>query len=113
MAVVASAVVVSGARGVARAQHMGASEHTVVGQNFAFQPPRIVVNAGDAVKITIIAKDRPHTFTIDAYRVSRRATPGKNAIVEFCADQPGTFVYYCNLTDDERCRGMKGELVVR
>jgi plastocyanin len=95
------------------AQHTGASEHTVVGEAFAFQPSRIVVNAGDAVTVRFIARDRPYTFTIDAYRISRRATPGKDAVVEFCADQPGTFVYYCSLSDDARCRGMKGELVVR
>ena len=26
---------------------------------------------------------------------------------------PGTYTYYCNLQKDERCRKMRGELVVR
>jgi plastocyanin len=110
-AVVAVVVAMWGARNTA--QHMGASQHTVVGNAFAFRPSRIVVNAGDAVTVRVIARDRPYTFTIDAYRISRRATPGKDAVVEFCADQPGRFVYYCSLSDDVRCRDMKGELVVR
>lgn len=95
------------------AQHTGASEHRIVADNFAFDPPRIVVNAGDAVTITFVAKDRPYTFTIEAYRISRRATPGHDVVIEFCADRAGTFVFYCNLTDDAHHRGMKGELVVR
>jgi plastocyanin len=110
------AAVVIAALSIARtpaAQQGGVSEFTIVGDNFAFEPSRITVNAGDAVKIIFIAKDRPYTFTIDAYRISRRATPGRPAAIEFCADQAGTFVYYCSLTDDSRCRGMKGELVVR
>jgi hypothetical protein len=32
---------------------------------------------------------------------------------EFRADQTGTFEFYCNLSHDERCRNMKGQLVVR
>jgi hypothetical protein len=32
---------------------------------------------------------------------------------EFRADQTGTFEFYCNLKQDERCRDMKGQLVVR
>jgi heme/copper-type cytochrome/quinol oxidase subunit 2 len=32
--------------------------------------------------------------------------------VEFHADMPGTFVFYCNLTNDEGCRKMRGTLVV-
>ena len=109
----AAGVVAADVGGALGAQHTGASKHTIVAENCAFYPPRIVVNAGDAVKITLVAKDRPHTFTIDAYRISRRATPGHDAVIEFCADQVGTFVFYCNLTDDAGCRGMKGELVVR
>jgi hypothetical protein len=31
---------------------------------------------------------------------------------EFRADQPGTFHFYCNLKQDERCKEMQGELVV-
>jgi plastocyanin len=110
---VAAIVIAAAARGASHPQPMGVSKHTIVADRFVYEPSRIVVNAGDAVTITLIATDRPYTFTIDAYRISRRATPGKNAVIEFCADQTGTFVYYCNLTDDERCRGMKGELVVR
>ena len=89
------------------------AEFTIVAEDYAFHPARIVVHADDAVRITFIAKDRPYTFAIDEYRISRRAVPGVKTVIEFCADQVGTFVYYCNLTDDERCGSMRGELVVQ
>jgi heme/copper-type cytochrome/quinol oxidase subunit 2 len=31
---------------------------------------------------------------------------------EFRADRAGTFPFYCNLTIDDGCREMRGELVV-
>lgn len=71
-------------------QSPGERDLTIVANQFAFQPARIVVNAGDVVKITLIAEDRPHSFRVDAYRISRRATPGHSAVIEFCGDRVGT-----------------------
>jgi heme/copper-type cytochrome/quinol oxidase subunit 2 len=101
------------AHGRARSISARPPQYTIVGENYAFHPSRIVVHADDAVKITFIAKDRPYTLAIDEYRISRRAAPGAATVIEFCADRVGSFVYYCNLTDDERRRGMRGELVVQ
>ena len=86
---------------------------TLTARKYAFSPARIEVYAGDLVKITFEAQDIPHSFTIDAYRIAKRAAPGRPAVFEFRADQVGTFPYYCNLTIDEGCRQMRGELVVR
>ena len=86
---------------------------TVVGRDFAFSPPRIEVRKDDLVKVTFTAADIAHSFTSDHYRISKRAGAGQTVTFEFRADQPGTFEYYCNLSADERCRNMKGQLVVR
>jgi heme/copper-type cytochrome/quinol oxidase subunit 2 len=88
-------------------------EITVRARRYALSPARIEVNQGDIVKITLIAEDAPHSFTIDEYRISKRASPERSVTFEFCADKPGRFVFYCNLTADERCREMRGELLVR
>jgi cytochrome c oxidase subunit 2 len=97
----------------ARAQTPVIRQFTVKARRYVFEPSRIEVNRGDIVKITLIAEDVPHTFTLDEYRICRRFSPGRDAKVEFYADQPGTFTFYCNLTGDEGCRDMKGTLVVR
>ena len=88
-------------------------EFNVTGNANAFAPGRIEVQKDDLVKITFTAVDIAHSFTIDSYRIAKRAGAGQSVVFEFRADQPGTFTYYCNLTQDDKCRQMKGELVVR
>jgi heme/copper-type cytochrome/quinol oxidase subunit 2 len=88
-------------------------EFNVTGRAYAFAPGRIEVQKDDLVKITFTAADIAHSFTIDSYRIAKRAGAGQSVVFEFRADQPGTFSYYCNLTQDDKCRQMKGELVVR
>lgn len=85
---------------------------TVTSRKYEFAPPRIEVMQDDVLRITLVAEDIPHSFTIDEYRIAKRAAPGRPVTFEFRADRPGTFPYYCNLTNDEGCREMRGELVV-
>jgi heme/copper-type cytochrome/quinol oxidase subunit 2 len=88
-------------------------EFTIDADRFAFAPARIEVNKDDVVKITFTAKDIAHSFTIDNYRIAKRAAAGHTVTFEFRADQPGTHRFYCNLTIDDRCKRMEGVLVVR
>lgn len=88
-------------------------EIAVSARRYEFTPDRIVVDQNDLVKIDFTAEDIPHSFTIDAYRIAKRAGAGQTVTFEFRADQAGTFPYYCNLAIDEGCRKMHGELVVR
>jgi heme/copper-type cytochrome/quinol oxidase subunit 2 len=88
-------------------------EFSVTGSDNTFSPGRIEVQQDDLVKITFTASDIAHSFTVDAYRIAKRAGAGQTVVFEFRADRPGTFPFYCNLTQDDKCRRMKGELVVR
>lgn len=90
-------------------------EIRIVARKYAFSPQRIEVEENDLVKITIETADVPHSFTIDDenYRIAKRATPGHPAVFEFRADKAGTFTFYCNLTADPGCKGMRGQLVVK
>ena len=65
------------------------------------------------MKITVTAQDIAHSFTLDAYRIARRAAPGQPTTFEFRADRAGSFPFYCNLKLDDGCREMKRSLVVR
>lgn len=87
-------------------------EFVVDAKKFAFSPARIEVEEGDVVRITLIAADIPHSFTIDEYRIAKRDEPGKPLTFEFLANRAGTFKFYCNLTIDDGCRKMAGELIV-
>ena len=98
----------------ARAQDQGAVRtFSISGHKYAYTPPRIEVRQNDLVKVSFTADDIPHSFTIDAYRIAKRAGAGQTVVFEFRADQTGTFPYYCNLKQDDGCRNMRGQLVVR
>jgi heme/copper-type cytochrome/quinol oxidase subunit 2 len=99
---------------VVHAQDQGAvRQFTIGGHKYAFAPAVIDVQRNDLVKITFTAEDIAHSFTVDEYRIAKRAGPGQTVTFEFRADQPGTFRFYCNLTQDDGCRNMRGELHVR
>jgi plastocyanin len=85
----------------------------VDGDHYAYAPARIEVQKDDLVKITFHAQAIAHSFTVDADRIAKRAAAGQTDVFEFRADQAGTFPFYCNLTQDDKCRQMKGEIVVR
>lgn len=88
-------------------------EFSVEGNQFAFNPSRIEVQKDDLVKVTFTARDMAHSFTIDEYRIAKRANAGQTVVFEFRADRSGPFTFYCNLSQSERCREMKGHLEVR
>lgn len=88
-------------------------EFTITARNYAFSPATVEVQQNDVVKITLHAEDMPHSFTIDEYRIAKRVGRGESITFEFRADRAGRFRYYCNLKNDERCREMQGELIVR
>jgi heme/copper-type cytochrome/quinol oxidase subunit 2 len=110
LAVLLTAVIGLGVASLA--QEQGRYEITLTAKRYEFSQTRIEVAANDVVKITLVAEDIPHTFTVDEYRISKRAAPGRPVTFEFRADKPGTFPFFCNLTAEEGCRGMRGELVV-
>ncbi len=94
------------------AQEQARHEIILNAKRYEFSQARIEVAANDVVKITLVAEDIPHTFTIDEYRISKRAAPGRPVTFEFRADRAGSFPFYCNLTTEDGCREMRGTLVV-
>ena len=95
-------------------QDQGATrEFSISGNHYAFSPANITIDRNDLVKITFTASDMPHSFTLDDYRIVKRAGAGQAVTFEFRADRSGQFPYYCNLTADDKCRNMKGTLTVR
>ncbi|HEY2906137.1 MAG TPA: cupredoxin domain-containing protein [Vicinamibacterales bacterium] len=85
----------------------------IIASRYKFDPPRIEVTQDDLVQIDLRTSDIAHSWTVDAYRIAKRATPGHPVTFEFRADKAGTFPYYCNLQLEDGCRQMRGELVVK
>jgi heme/copper-type cytochrome/quinol oxidase subunit 2 len=86
---------------------------SVTARKYAFDPPRIEVAQDELVRVELRTLDIAHSMTLDAYRISKRVSPGAPVAFEFRADREGTFPFYCNLQIEDGCRQMRGELVVR
>ena len=97
----------------ALAQEGREARFSVSAHKYAFAPALLEVQQDDLIRVTLTSSDIPHSFTIDKYRIAKRVEPGKTVVFEFRADQPGRFPIYCNLTLDEKCKEMHGELVVK
>jgi cytochrome c oxidase subunit 2 len=87
-------------------------EFTITGNDYAFSPASMHVDRNDVVKITFKATDIPHSFTVEEYRISKRAGVGQTVSFEFRADRAGEFTFFCNLSQDPKCKNMKGILTV-
>lgn len=65
-----------------------------------FNPDQITVRQGDTVvwKLTNIERaiDAVHGFAVPAYNISASLEPGETVTIEFVADTPGTFPFYCS-----------------
>jgi heme/copper-type cytochrome/quinol oxidase subunit 2 len=96
-----------------QAQEGNERRFTVSAHKYSFSPARIEVLQDDLVRVTFSTADIPHSFTIDKYRIAKRVEPGKPIVFEFRADEPGRFPIYCNLSADEGCKKMVGELIVK
>ena len=112
LVVLAALALVSTAGLARRTASQARVDVTIHARRYAYDPPRIEVGTGDIVRVTLVADDTPHSFTIDAYRISKRAVPGHPVTFEFRAELAGTFAFYCELKRDDGCRRMRGELVV-
>ncbi|MBZ0292365.1 MAG: nitrite reductase, copper-containing [Anaerolineae bacterium] len=76
--------------------------------------PSLSANVGDTVRITVINGDPVlHDLTIDEFNVTTGdlLLQDQSATVEFIADNPGDFVYYCS-TPGHREVGMWGTLTI-
>jgi heme/copper-type cytochrome/quinol oxidase subunit 2 len=100
----------SSSRLFAQDQAPNRREFSITARDYRFTPDRLEVTQDDLVKLTIESADLTYSFTIDAYRLSRRIPAGAKTVIEFRADQAGMFDFYSNMTGHEKVRG---QLVVR
>lgn len=62
-------------------------------------PDYIKVKQGDLVRLYLTnietTKDATHAFALSEYNVMASIEPGETATIEFIADKPGVYLYYC------------------
>jgi cytochrome c oxidase subunit 2 len=118
MAVLAGAVACATllALASARAAEPAATPRTfeVTASKYKFDPARIEVNEGDAVKLVLHSTDTTHGIEIGEFNVKALIPKdGTPVTVEFVASKAGTFEFKCSHFCGMGHGRMKGELVVK
>ena len=83
----------------------------------SFEPFKIEVNRGDRVTIHMTnveqTTDELHGLGIVEYNINVVVDPGETKTVEFTADKPGVFAYYCTNFCSALHQEMQGYLIVK
>lgn len=83
----------------------------------SFEPNKIEVNQGDKVTIYVTnieqTTDELHGFGLLEYNLNVVIDPGETKIIEFIADKPGVFPYYCTNFCSALHQEMQGYLLVK
>jgi len=84
----------------------------VEAKKYEFLPNPIVVRQGEKVRLEVTSTDVEHGLAIPAYKLDRDLKPGKTEIMEFTANQSGSFATHCSEFCGMGHMNMGGELVV-
>ena len=87
-------------------------EFRLTARKYQFSPSTISVKQGDSVRLIITALDRQHGFKLEAFHVEKELPKGEAIIVEFQADQAGSFSFQCSHFCGLGHQKMKGQLIV-
>ncbi len=87
-------------------------EVEVISNNYEFSETEIRVTEGDIVRLTLVNEEGTHDWVIDEFGASTNILEaGEEETIEFLADEPGEFEYYCAV-GNHRAMGMVGTLIV-
>ena len=82
-----------------------------------FEPNKIEVNQGDLVTIYLTNIEQTtneiHGWALQEYNIQIAADPGETKTIEFVADKPGVFAYYCTKFCSALHQEMQGYLLVK
>lgn len=88
-------------------------EFSMVAKNWDFVPSQITVNKGDNVILKITSTDVKHGISIPKLGIKADLNPGQETVVEFKADEVGTFPFFCNVFCGHGHGDMKGTILVK
>jgi polyferredoxin/plastocyanin len=80
---------------------------------FAFDPPRVTVDAGDRVTFRIRSRDVTHGFAVEGTGIDATVLPGHEVRVTVPAEHAGKLRYRCSVVCGPLHPFMVGEIVVR
>ena len=101
-----------GGDAVATPVENGIFEATILAGGFYYDIEEIRVNEGDTVRLTLRSVEGSHNFALDEFGIESPVVSGdEETVIEFVADKPGTYEYYCSV-GSHRALGQVGTLIV-
>jgi heme/copper-type cytochrome/quinol oxidase subunit 2 len=98
-------------------------------RRYAYDPPKIIVNKGDKIRIRLASLDVVHGFFLEGYDIDAEIEPGVRSFklrhpsegdkfvdvneIDFTAQHAGKFRYRCSHTCGTMHPFMQGEMIVR
>ena len=83
----------------------------------SFEPNKVEVNQGDKVTIYLTnieqTTDELHGFGLNEYNINVVVDPGETKTIEFVANKPGVFPYYCTNFCSALHQEMQGYMLVK
>lgn len=100
--------------GTAPANSEAESRVTLVAKNFAFEPSKLTVEAGETLRIKFKNKGSlSHNLTFEELDAGTESIQtGNTRILKIQVDEPGTYEFVCTVPGHAQA-GMKGKLVVK
>ncbi|MDQ7793875.1 MAG: PBP1A family penicillin-binding protein [bacterium] len=80
---------------------------------YEFSPREIVVDLGDKVRLHLESTDVNHGFALPAFGIHALVLAQKPVIVEFIAEEEGTFEFYSAVFSGPNWDRMTGNLIIR
>lgn len=90
----------------------GATTIAVEASNFAFDPERIRIDAGEEVALRLRSVDNAHDFAVIGLGLVATVTGDETTTQRLRVDEAGEFVFYCTIPGHRRS-GMEGTLIAR
>ena len=83
----------------------------------SFDPVKLEVNQGDHVTIHLTnieqTTDELHGFGLNSYNINVVVDPGETKTIDFIADKPGVYPYYCTNFCSALHQEMQGYMLVK
>lgn len=87
-------------------------EFQMTAKQWVFEPDTITVNVGDTVRMSVTSVDVDHGIRLKEFGVDQDLKPGETEVIEFVADQSGSFSFFCDVFCGSGHAQMKGTLIV-
>ena len=85
----------------------------ITAEKYRFIPDTITVKKGTKVRLQVKSIDTTHGFAILEMKINEKLKPGRVVNIDFVADKPGEYTYFCSVPCGPGHRQMRGKLIIK